>query len=261
MQAVRLPPSAGVKWIYAGWYLFREQPMALFSWAMFVTLLLIIGTLSAPIGPVLFIALMPSITYVTLSITRDVHAKRRLSPRQWIEPLRQPGLFKKLFLLGLLYVAICLSAGILVFLPFAGDLSEAMQTLAETQDVTPLIEAVRTPMILFAVLYFLLAAIFWYTPVLIGWHNAGIVQSLFFSAVACWRNKWAFLVYGAAWAGIFVLVDFLIGAFVAMGVSIDLAATLQVPINIAIGSVLYASFYPTYVSVFGQPEDTLEAQA
>jgi hypothetical protein len=52
------------------------------------------------------------------------------------------------------------------------------------------------------------------------------------------------------------MVDFLIGAFVAMGVPLDLAATLQVPINIAIGSILYASFYPTYVSVFGQPSET-----
>lgn len=99
MQAVKLPPSAGWQWIFAGWYLFRQQPMALFSWAMFVTLLLIFGTIAAPIGPLLFIALMPSMTYVTLSISRDVHAGRRIGPRQWLEPLRQPGLFKKLFLL------------------------------------------------------------------------------------------------------------------------------------------------------------------
>ena len=126
MQAVKLPPSAGWQWIFAGWYLFRQQPMALFSWAMFVTLLLIFGTIAAPIGPLLFIALMPSMTYVTLSISRDVQAGRRLGPRQWLEPLRQPGLFKKLFLLGLLYVAICLGVGILVFLPFASELSTAM---------------------------------------------------------------------------------------------------------------------------------------
>jgi len=256
MQAVKLSPSAGWQWIHAGWYLFRKQPMALFSWAMFVTLLLIIGTIAAPIGPIFFIALMPSITYVTLSISRDVHAGRHLGPRQWLEPLRQPGLFKKLFLLGLLYVAICLGIGFLVFLPFAGELSTAMQTLADSQEVAPLIEAVRTPMILFAILYFILAALFWYSPVLIGWHGTSIVQSLFFSAIACWRNKLAFLVYGIAWAAIFYMVDFIMGALVSIGVSMDLAATLQVPVNIAIGSILYASFYPTYISVFGQSSET-----
>lgn len=259
MQAVKLSPSAGWHWIYAGWYLFRQQPMALFSWAMFVTLLLIVGTIAAPIGPLLFIALMPSITYVTLCISREVHAGRQLGPRQWLEPLRQPGLFKKLFMLGLLYVAICLGVGFFVFLPFTGELSTAMQTLAESQDVAPLIEAVRKPLILFAVLYFILAALFWYSPVLIGWHNTSITQSLFFSAIACWRNKFAFLVYGIAWAAIFYLVDFVMGALVSLGISVDFAATLQVPINIAIGSILYASFYPTYVSVFGQPSETVES--
>jgi hypothetical protein len=259
MQAVKLSPSAGWHWIYAGWYLFRQQPMALFSWAMFVTLLLIVGTIAAPIGPLLFIALMPSITYVTLCISREVHAGRQLGPRQWLEPLRQPGLFKKLFMLGLLYVAICLGVGFFVFLPFTGELSTAMQTLAESQDVAPLIEAVRKPLILFAVLYFILAALFWYSPVLIGWHKTSITQSLFFSAIACWRNKFAFLVYGIAWAAIFYLVDFVMGALVSLGISVDFAATLQVPINIAIGSILYASFYPTYVSVFGQPIETVES--
>ena len=199
---------------------------------------------------------MPSITYVTLSISREVHAGRHFGPRQWLEPLRQPGLFKKLFLLGLLYVAICLGVGFFVFLPFAGELSSAMQTLADSQDVAPLIEAVRTPMILFAILYFILAALFWYSPVLIGWHGTSIVQSLFFSAIACWRNKFAFLVYGIAWAAIFYMIDFIMGALVSMGVSVDLAATLQVPVNIAVGSILYASFYPTYISVFGQSSET-----
>lgn len=252
MQAVTLPARAGWFWIDAGWRLFRLQPIALFSWAMFVTLLLIFGTLSAPIGPIIFIALMPAITYVTLSITRDVYAKKQMSPRLWIEPLKQPGLFKKLILLGFLYVAVCLGIGVLVFLPFSGEIAAAMQILAESQEVEPLMQAMQTPMILFAVFYFVLAALFWYAPVLIGWHQSTIVQALFFSAIACWRNKWAFLVYGLAWAAIFFVIDSGVGLLVAIGIPLDLAATLQVPINIAVGSVLYASFYPTYVSVFGQ---------
>jgi len=254
MQAVTLPARAGLFWIDAGWRLFRQQPLALFSWAMFVTLLLIFGTLSAPIGPIIFIALMPSITYITLSITRDVNAQRQISPRQWIEPLKQPGVFKKLIGLGSLYVVASLGMGILIFLPFAAELAAAMQILAESQDIEPLIQAMQTPMILFALFYLILAALFWYTPVLIGWHQTTITQALFFSAIACWRNKWAFLVYGVAWAAIFFGIDLLLGLLISIGIPIDIAATLQIPINIAIASVLYATFYPTYVSVFGQGE-------
>jgi hypothetical protein len=202
---------------------------------------------------------MPSITYVTLSITRDVNAQKQISPRHWIEPLKQPGLFKKLIGLGMLYVAVCLGMGILIFLPFATELAAAMQILAETQDIEPLIQAMQTPMILFAVLYLVLAALFWYTPVLIGWHQTTMTQALFFSAIACWRNKWAFLVYGVSWAAIFFAIDLVLGLLISIGVSVDLAATLQIPINIAIGSVLYATFYPTYVSVFGQGDTPAEA--
>ncbi len=254
MQAVSLPAVAGWQWIVDGWTLFKRQPMALFSWAMFVTLVLIFATLTAPIGPLLFIVLMPAITLVTLSITRRVANGEKLLPTMWLEPLRPQGLFKKLLILGVLYVGICLTVGFLVFLPFSGELGQAMQTLADTQDMTPLIETLQTPMILFAVAYFVLAALFWYSPVLIGWHGTPVGKSLFFSAVACWRNKWAFLVYGAAWAAIFFGADLLVGMLVTLGIPLDIAAALQLPFNVLLGSVLYASFYPTFIKVFNNVE-------
>ncbi len=125
-----------------------------------------------------------------------------------------------------------------------------MQVLADTQDMAPLIDTLQTPMLLFAMFYFVLAALFWYSPVLIGWHGTPIGQSLFFSAVACWRNKWAFLVYGAAWAALFFAADLIVGVVVSLGIPLDIAAALQLPFNVFIGSVLYASFYPTFIKVF-----------
>jgi hypothetical protein len=260
MQAVALPASAGLQWINLGWYLFRRQPMALFSWAMFITLILLLATMLAPIGPMLFIVMIPCITFVTLSLSRVVHIGQKLTPALWIEPLKAPGLMRKLLVMGVIYVAICLLVGLIAFLPFAAGLSEAMRIVAESQDVDPLIQAMRTPMMIFVGLYVILAALFWYSPILVGWHSTSITQALFFSAIACWRNKWAFLTYGIAWAAIFFFVDLLVGLLVAMGISIDIAATLQVPVNILLGSVLYASFYPTYTSVFGQ-SDSINATA
>ncbi|MCD8516357.1 MAG: hypothetical protein LRY61_03630 [Burkholderiaceae bacterium] len=115
MQAVSLPAAAGWQWIIEGWTLFKKQPMALFSWAMFVTLILIFATLTAPIGPLLFIVLMPAITLVTLSITRQVANGQKLSASMWFEPLKPKGLFKKLLALGIIYVVICLAVGFMVF--------------------------------------------------------------------------------------------------------------------------------------------------
>jgi hypothetical protein len=75
-------------------------------------------------------------------------------------------------------------------------------------------------------------------------------KSLFFSAIACWRNKWAFLVYGLTWLAIFLGIDSCANLLVAAGLPTMLINALQVPVNIAAGGILYSSFYPAYTSVF-----------
>lgn len=252
MQAVNLPAAAGWQWIRMGWELFRVQSAAILTWTMLISLALIFSMMAAPIGPLIFIAFVPIITYLTLCACRDVHAGKRLVPSQWFAPLKQSGLFGKLLKLGGIYVVICLLAGMIAFLPFSAQLSSAMQTVVDTEDLAPLMEALNTPMMIFGVFYFLLTALFWYAPVLIGWHGTTLSQSLFFSAVACWRNKWALVVYAVIWALIFSAIDLVLGVLMTIGIPISLVAALQVPANILAGSVLYCSFYPTYITVFGQ---------
>jgi hypothetical protein len=50
---------------------------------------------------------------------------------------------------------------------------------------------------------------------------------------------------------VFLCIDLCAGLLVAIGLSPQLAGTLQIPFNIAAGGVLYCSFYPAYTSVFG----------
>ncbi len=59
-------------------------------------------------------------------------------------------------------------------------------------------------MLVFRALYVPLGALFWHAPVLVAWHSIKLTQALFFSGMACWRNKWAFLVYGLTWAAVFL---------------------------------------------------------
>jgi len=250
MQAASLSASSGIQWIKDGWRIFRLQPLALFTWAMFISFLLMVSTMIPPIGPIIFIVLMPAISFVTLSACRQVSAGKSLSAGMWMQPLQQKGIFKRLVIAGLLYMAANLFAGLLAFLPFSGQVSEAIQSMSSANDLMPLLDAVQAPMMLFGLLYLIVAAFFWYCPALIGWHQRGLTQSLLYSAIACWRNKWAFMVYGASWVAIFLLVDLGTGLLVSLGLSVKTAATLQIPINILIGSVLYCSFYPSYVSVF-----------
>jgi hypothetical protein len=110
-------------------------------------------------------------------------------------------------------------------------------------------------MLIFAVFYMLMAAIFWYAPVLVAWHQISVSRALFFSGIACWRNKWVFLVYGLSWLGVFLAIDSALSLLVWIGLPSTIAATVQVPINIVGGAVLYCSFYPSYASVFMTTED------
>ncbi|HEY0295830.1 MAG TPA: BPSS1780 family membrane protein [Bordetella sp.] len=256
MQAASLPATSGWQWIRAGLQLFRKQPLAMFTWAMVISLFVVFAALTLPIGALLLPLLMPVITVMTLAACKHVEAGRIMLPSMWPKPLLRPGVFRKLMLMGLLYTAFCIAAELVAVLPFADDVMDGMSVASTAQDLAPLMMAMRKPMLVFVALYVPIAALFWHAPVLVAWHGVRLMQSLFFSIVACWRCKWAFLVYGVAWALIFMFIDLIAGLLVTAGMPGTLVDSLQVPVNIIAGGVLYCSFYPAYTSVFGIDDDT-----
>lgn len=250
MQAATLPATAGWRWARDGFILFAKQPLAVFMWAMGIMLFVSLAALTAPIGPLLFIALMPVITVLTLSACKHISAGRTMLPSMWFKPLRQPGMFKRLFVMGIIYGALSLVAGLLAFMPFARDIAQAMQSMQATQEVMPFFEALGPPLALFGLLYVAIAAVFWHAPVLVAWHHMKLGQALFFSAIACWRNKWPFLVYGLTWFGVFMAIDVAAGLLVWVGMPAGVTELLKMPFNMAACGALYCSFYPAYVTVF-----------
>ncbi len=223
----------------------------MFAWAMAISLLVIFASAIPPLGPILFVALMPIVTLMTLSACKHVEADRVMLPSMWPKPLQKPGVFKKLFTMGLLYAGLCMLAGLVSFLPFSGALTEGMRAASVEQSLAPLLSAMAWPLTVFAALYVCIAALFWHAPVLVAWHGLRLAQAMFFSGVACWRNKWAFLVYGLVWVMVFMFIDLCAGLLVSVGLPPNVASTIQIPFNIAAGGVLYCSFYPAYTSVFG----------
>ncbi|OCZ91113.1 hypothetical protein A7P25_28250 [Achromobacter xylosoxidans] len=251
MQAAFLPASSGWQWVRDGFRLFRKQPLAMYTWALINSLLVIFAFAAQIVGPILFIALMPSVTLMSLAACKHVEADRVMLPSMWAKPLKQPGVFRKLFLMGLLYAAVSLAAGLATFLPFSAAFSEGMRIASIENSMEPILMALRAPLIIFTIIYIVIAALFWYAPVLVAWHGLRLTQALFFSGIACWRNKWAFLLYAATWVLIALFLDLCSGLLVALGLSPQLASTLQIPFTIAAAGVFYCSFYPSYTSVFG----------
>ncbi|KAG1598512.1 hypothetical protein G6F46_014177 [Rhizopus delemar] len=98
-------------------------------------------------------------------------------------------------------------AGLLPFLPFMDSMAEAYRIASVERSLDPILMAMRVPLTIFAIIYVVSAALVWHAPVLVAWHGLRLIQALFFSGIACWRNKWPFLVYGAPWALVFLFID------------------------------------------------------
>ena len=102
-----------------------------------------------------------------------------------------------------------------------------------------------------AALYAPVMMMFWFAPVLAAWHDVPTIKAMFFSIVSCWRNRGAFIVYGALWFAVATTVSFGLSALLqALGAG-ELALVILMPASIIVTTMLYCSFYATYRGCFG----------
>jgi hypothetical protein len=111
------------------------------------------------------------------------------------------------------------------------------------------------------ILYVPLSMLFWHAPALVHWHGIPPVKSMFFSAVACWRNLGAFAIYLLAWAGVFV-----VGATVILVISSalggnDLSGAVLMPGALLMAAMFFTSIYFSVKDCFELPEPGNEHQA
>jgi hypothetical protein len=102
-----------------------------------------------------------------------------------------------------------------------------------------------------AALAALLAIPFWHAPALVHWGGQGVLQALFSSTLACWRNKGAFLAFAAAWVvvvGVFVMLVNLLAMMFRAPVAVT---AVVMPAALMFSTVFYASLYFTFVDCFG----------
>src|SRR5690606_9020903 len=100
----------------------------------------------------------------------------------------------------------------------------------------------------FLALYAPLQLALWYAPLFAGLHRTPPIKSLFFSVVAVWRNKGAFLIYFASWfvvaIGLAVLIQILAALLPA-----GLRTLVLAPAFLLMMAALYCSFWPSYRDV------------
>lgn len=101
--------------------------------------------------------------------------------------------------------------------------------------------------------YLPVALLMWYAPMLVAWHQLPAGKALFFSLVAVWRNRSAFMVYGIAWLAVWLTLSIAIALVTTLVGIGSFAAIVAAPLVMLLLTCMYCSVYPTYATVFVDP--------
>ena len=170
-------------------------------------------------------------------------------PSQLIAAFRKgPDCTRSMLVLGGLYagagIAVTLIAGLIAPLPAAGPNDQSVLFSPAFQQATLVTLALYLP----------ISVLFWHAPALVYWHGVSPVKSLFFSAVACWRNRAAFIVYCLAWAGVFLIGGVVVVLIGRLFASPQVAATAMMPLAMIMASMFFASIVFTVRDSFATEE-------
>jgi hypothetical protein len=251
MKLRLVPARQGLAWVRQGLRVFFRRPLA-FS-LLFVLYMIV--------GPSLMLAVAPLATIGFMIATQQALQGRFPLPVVFIEPLRAGR--ARCWAQLRLGIAYAVSTLLLFWLGNAigGDafnaVRDGMSAGKTPQEMQPLLAdpALQAWWLVLVGGVSLLAVPFWYAPALIHWGGQGTAKALFFSTVACWRNKGALSVFALGWAVVMVAFTLLsTTAFALLGVP-RLAMAAIMPAALMLSAAFYASLYFTFTDCFdaGEP--------
>ncbi len=266
MKLRRVPARQGAAWVRQGLSALLKNPLqftALFTGFMLSSWLL--AYLVPWVGNLVAIWSLPLITLSFMATTRQAVRGEPLTPFASLALLRTASPSRRaLVQLGFAYLASLAAASGLAHLLYGG-VYQKLFTVMTHPKLTPA-EAqalLQTPGLLASLvvptaLMGLVSAVFWHAPALAHWGGQGAVRSLFFSWLACWRNKGAFLVYGLAWMAL--MMFFTLFSQVVLGILGLPPAYATAPAVLMFSTAFYASLYYTYADCFDEGETAGAAQ-
>lgn len=256
MRLQIVAPRRGLDWVRRAFQVFVRQPLgfaALFAACLFV--FLVLGLIPG-VGTFVLLVLPPVGSLLFMIASRLAAAGTGPMPAALIE-LGGAGRTQWIALLklGLVYAAATFFVFWLAGVIDGGALEAFFDTLPDAK-TTPESAAARVgdPRLQLGLLVRLvfagaLSVPFWHAPALIHWGGQTWAKSLFFSTVALWRNKGAFLVYGLAWMALWVLLL----AIVSVGVGLFGAprfTLVATPLTLVFSTIFYASLWFTFADCF-----------
>lgn len=257
----------GAAWVGRAFALFLKKPLAfsaLFALFLFAALLALVLPY---VGAVLLLMALPLLGLGFMIATRSAMADGPVHAGHLVEALRadtDQALGRRRTLLSLCALYALSSAAVMLLSDsLDGGAFERLQVLlagardaaAQAQIEALLAESgLRWGLALRLGGTALLSIPFWHAPALVWWQGQGVAQSLFSSALACWRNRGAFAVYAVAWLLAVLLFGLATGSLFALLGLANLITIVAVPAGLMFSTVFYVSLLYTYQGCFG--EDT-----
>ena len=237
-----VPARTGLQWVKLGIRTFLRQPLALAGlFFMYMAAVLVLSQVPL-IGPIVGGLLVPAATLGLMAATAEAAKGRFPMPSVLLSAFRAGRQrARAMLVLGALYTAGSLLASLLADLLFGGG--APVPPAPGGEGVPPQMDA---RVLLALLLHTPLVLLFWHAPALVHWHGVPPLKSLFFSAVACLRNIGALLVFGFAWAGVFLAVGFVLSTVGLLLGGGTLARNLMLPLVLMLVAMLTTSLYFTF---------------
>jgi len=249
----RVPAGRGVLWMRQGFQVFLRKPFAFTGLLATVLVATMLLSLIPALGVLAMLVFLPTLTLVFMMATQLVLKGGTPMPVQLIVPLRaDPKRRNTLLKLGAAYAVATFLIVVLSAWADGGAMDALESAIIGGTDPTAALDDPRLQygLLLRLGLTALLSVPFWHAPALVWWGGQGLGQSLFSSTLACWRARGAFLVYGLAWAAVFIVMATLMALIFGLLGSRELLAVAAIPTGLIFSTAFYTSLYFTFVDSF-----------
>lgn len=246
-----VPAGSGWLWVKQGIRTYTRQPLAMSG--LFLLFMGLVSLLSVVpvLGSVIALALLPAATLGLMAAARMADDGRFPMPTVLVTAFTSGAARRAAMLkLGGLYAVGFLGVIAVTVLVDGGSLAQVYLNGAPLTEELLQESDFRAALWVATGLYLPLAMAFWHAPALVHWHGVDPVKSLFFSLLACWKNKTALLVFGCAWLGVCMTVVLVISVLAALLGGPTVAGVLVLPSVLIMASMFFTSAYHTFRASF-----------
>ena len=261
MQLHIVPAAHGMLWLRQSFKNFKKRPFAITGLFFMMILLLNLVSFVPGIGPLLSLVLFPAFTLGFMNATRIVLHDQYPMPTVLLSAFKQDAATTK----AMVILGVCYAATVVGSMAFTQvfDGGQFMRMYIGGEDVSQaqFYELVRQGDFQMAamsagVLLLLSGMFYWHASALVYWHRVPAIKSMFFSAVACFRNLPAFVVFLGCW----MLVSLALAATTALFLMAVLGSSIGSMVSfmgvMLICVIFFAAQYFSYQDCFVEAQDS-----